>query len=385
MLNILFVLYHDFSANSAVHVHQFANHLVESGLDCVVAVPHSKKSVIGLGDHLYKVTEFSEIDQLANLFENGQGPSIVHGWTPREIVRKFCQQVRTQFSCKLFIHLEDNEEHLLEKNFNRPFKTLLRDRNFEPPIGLSHPRRYQEFLAEADGVTLIVDDLHRFVPNSIPTLVLPPGSDTELFFPREPDRTLAARLCIPPNSTVICYTGNVHVANAIEVRSIYLAVAMLNREGKPTVLIRTGRDFCEFLGSDDSWARKFSIELGYVDRAKLPDIMALADVFIQPGRADDFNIYRFPSKLPEFLAMGKPVILPKANIGNFMHHLEDAIVLPVVDALNIIEWVNLLMADPDLKQRLSAAAVQFARNTLNWQKNSESLKLFYKSSFNHGA
>jgi glycosyltransferase involved in cell wall biosynthesis len=385
MLNILFVLYHDFSSNSAVHVHQFANHLVKVGLDCVVAVPHSKQSVSGLGNPLYKVMEFSEIDQLVNLFDDGQSPTIVHGWTPREVVRQFCQQVRSRFSCKLFIHLEDNEEHLLEKNFNRPFKTLLQDQDFDVPLGLSHPIRYQEFLAEADGVTLIVDELKKFVPNHIPTLVLPPGSDTELFFPRELDRTLATTLCIPPNSTVICYTGNVHVANAIEVRSIYLAVAMLNREGRPTVLIRTGKDYCEFLGSDDSWARKFSIELGYVDRVKLPEIMALADVLVQPGRADDFNIYRFPSKLPEFLAMGKPVILPKANIGNFMQHMQDAIVLPVVDALNIIESVNLVMADPALKQRLSAGAVQFAKNNLNWQKNSESLKLFYESSFNYAA
>ena len=29
MSNILFVLYHDFSANSAVHVHNFANQLVD--------------------------------------------------------------------------------------------------------------------------------------------------------------------------------------------------------------------------------------------------------------------------------------------------------------------------------------------------------------------
>ena len=384
-MNLLFVLYHDFSSNSAVHVHQFANHLVKLGVDCVVAVPNNKKSAIDIGNYLYKIIEFDEINSLPALFDNKKGPDIAHGWTPREIVRRFCQKVRAKFSCKLYIHLEDNEEYLLEKSLNRPFKHLLKDKTLEVPSGLSHPIKYQEFLAEADGVTVIVDELKKFVPSHIPRLVLPPGADTELFFPREGDRRLAATLCIPPTSIVLCYTGNVHVANAAEVRSLYLAVAMLNREGKPTVLIRTGRDFCDFLGSDDTWARKYSVEMGYVDRAKLPEIMALADVLIQPGRADDFNIYRFPSKLPEFLAMGKPVILPKANIGNFINHMQEAIVLPVVDALNILQSVELIVENKELRDRLSNGAFNFAKNNLNWHRNSESLKSFYESSFHHSA
>jgi GT2 family glycosyltransferase/glycosyltransferase involved in cell wall biosynthesis len=379
MLNILFVLYHDFSANSAVHVHHFANNLVKLGFDCVVAVPNNKNSVFELENHLYKVTEFTEIDNLTQLFNNQQGPDIVHGWTPREVVRKYCQQIKSKFSCKLFIHLEDNEEYLLEKFLNQPLKKLLQDRHLQVPDNLAHPIRYQEFLAEADGITIIVDELKKFIPSQIPTLTLPPGADTELFFPREGNRTLAASLGIPSNSTVLCYTGNVHTANAHEVRSIYLAVAMLNREGQPTVLIRTGRDFCEFLGSDDGWAKKHSIEMGYVDRTKLPEIIALADILVQPGQADNFNIYRFPSKLPEFLAMGKPVILPKSNIGNFIEHMQEAIVLPVVDAFNICHYVNLLIKDNELKQRLGNGALNFAKNHLNWYKNSESLKSFYES------
>jgi glycosyltransferase involved in cell wall biosynthesis/SAM-dependent methyltransferase len=381
MLNILFVLYYDFSSNSAVHVHHFANNLVKLGLDCIVAVPDNKTSVSGLGDYLYKVAEFPEIDRLQQLFTNQQGPDVVHCWTPREIVRKYYQQLRSRFSFKLFIHLEDNEEHLLEKFLNQPLKKLLQDKSLQVPDNLSHPIRYQQFLTEADGVTVIVDELKKFVPSQIPTLRLPPGADTELFFPRKADSAIATSLSILLSTIVICYTGNVHAANACEVRSIYLAVAMLNREGIPTVLVRTGKDFCDFLGQDESWARKHSIEMGYVDRAKLPEILALADILIQPGKADDFNIYRFPSKLPEFLAMGKPVILPKANIGNSMEHMNDAIVLPVVDAISICKHVNLIIGDKELKDKLSNGALNFAKTQLDWMNNSKLLKSFYQSFF----
>ena len=42
---------------------------------------------------------------------------------------------------------------------------------------------------------------------------------------------------------------------------------------------------------------------------------ALADVLVQPGRAGPFNDYRLPSKLPEFLSAGRPVVLPATNLA----------------------------------------------------------------------
>ena len=44
-------------------------------------------------------------------------------------------------------------------------------------------------------------------------------------------------------------------------------------------------------------------------------VLASTDILVQPGRADSFNDYRFPSKLPEFFASRKPVILPRTNLG----------------------------------------------------------------------
>ena len=90
----------------------------------------------------------------------------------------------------------------------------------------------------------------------IPKLVLWPGADEKVFFPRPRDNDYLERLGIAAESVVLCYTGNVHSANAREVRSLYLAAAILDREGTPTTLVRTGRDFCPFLGPDEAWARE---------------------------------------------------------------------------------------------------------------------------------
>jgi len=381
MLNVLFVLYYDFRANSAVHVHHFANALVAQGLNCAVAVPQNKDTISVLAEPLYATTEFSELHKLKELFPNGRGPDIVHAWTPREVVRLYCEALQEHYSFKLFVHLEDNEEHLLEKFLQRSYKALVEHCPDSIPLHVSHPLKYRKFLEAADGVTIIIDRLKEFVSEQTPTLVLHPGADTESFFPRVRDAQLAATLGIPLNSAVLCYTGNIHPANAHEVRSLYLATAMLNREGYPTVLVRTGQGTLECLGEDDGWAKKYAVELGFVDRSELPNILALADVLVQPGRSDAFNDYRFPSKLPEFLAMGKPVILPAANIGLSMEPMKDALVLPVADAIHIVESVKRLLNDQDLCAQLSYGALNFAKNHLNWSKSSEKLKTFYETVF----
>jgi glycosyltransferase involved in cell wall biosynthesis len=225
---------------------------------------------------------------------------------------------------------------------------------------------------------MIMDRLERFVPAETPKLILWPGADEQLFFPRPRDPELLEQLGIPPSTLVFCYTGNVHSANARDVRSLYLAAAILDREGTPARLIRTGRDFCSFLGPDEEWAYKISIELGQVPYREIPALLSLADVLVQPGGDNAFNEYRLPGKLPEFFAMGRPVVVPRTNVGRFVRHGEDAWVLEKVDALGIVETVLHLRSDRSLSERLAVGATEFCRQHFNWQRNTRILAHFYE-------
>ena len=132
MSNILFVLYHDFSANSAVHVHNFANQLAVLGHTTAVAIPKGEDTGRQLGEQRYTVRLFDDIDgDWSELFPNGCPPEIVHAWTPRENVRLFCEMLAGFCEFSLFVHLEDNEELILEANLSEPFEDLLEsDRRF---------------------------------------------------------------------------------------------------------------------------------------------------------------------------------------------------------------------------------------------------------------
>jgi glycosyltransferase involved in cell wall biosynthesis len=376
--NILFVLYHDFSANSAVHVHNFANELIALGHSAAVAVPILEDTGSALGKQHYAVLSYDDVDgDWARVFTNALPPDILHAWTPRENVRLFCEKIQPLCSALLFIHLEDNEELILEKNLGMSFEEIGRSPWLELPGNLSHPRNYRRFIQAADGITMIMDRLEKFVPASKAKLVLWPGADRASFYPREKDEESLARLGIAQGNIVLCYTGNVHSANAREVRSLYLAAAILSREGTPTTLVRAGSDYCSFLGPDEKWAREISVDLGYVKHVDIPAVLGLADFLVQPGADDAFNMYRLPAKLPEFFAMGRPVIIPRSNVGRFVRHGAEAWLLDKVDALGIAGAVSHLRADPALSERLAAGALQFCRQHFDWKKNASALAHFY--------
>jgi glycosyltransferase involved in cell wall biosynthesis len=245
------------------------------------------------------------------------------------------------------------------------------------PDHLSHPRRSREFLQSATGVTTIVDRLREVVPADRPMLTFWPAANESIYRQRPPNPELRAALGIQASDTVLFYHGNVHASNAAEVGSLYEAVAALNRRGVRTFLIRAGRDDPGLIDRQADAIRTRLLSLGYVAPRFLAELMRLADYFVQPGLPGAFNDYRFPSKLPEFFAIGRPVILPESNLGTFLRHGEDAFVLPSADAESIAGAVMQLRADPTLTAKLSAGAVAFSEKHFSWYHATDQVLNFY--------
>jgi 2-polyprenyl-3-methyl-5-hydroxy-6-metoxy-1,4-benzoquinol methylase len=105
--------------------------------------------------------------------------------------------------------------------------------------------------------------------------------------------------------------------------------------------------------------------------------MRLADVLVQPGHPGEFNDYRIPSKLPEFLATGRPVVLPATNIGRYLRDGEECVLLRRGDALEIAGTLRRLLSDAQLRQRLGEGARAFAERNFSWTDSARKLKRFY--------
>jgi glycosyltransferase involved in cell wall biosynthesis len=383
-VNILFVNYGDFTTNSLNHISGFANVLCARGHACVVAVPAGKETLSVIPGPLFVPASFAEVLARPELFPDGRPADVIHAWTPREVVRKFvlAYQRLLPVPARVIVHLEDNEEFLLERFTG---KTLAELRAAAPAElaallvdGLPHPWRHQNLLRIADGVTVIVESLRRFVPSYVPVQLLPPGVDFTQYRPQPADPALRQQLGLRDNEKVIVFTGGTTFANEAELRELYVAVLLLNQRGTPTRLVRTGLTTPGFLDSVGFDHRPIVLDLGFVDKALLPRLLALADVLVQPGRAGPFNNYRLPSKLPEFLASGRPVILPATNIAGQMKDGREALFLTTGSPEEMAGLCQRIFADPALAARLGAAGAAFARQHFDLAANTSSLENFYR-------
>lgn len=386
--NILFVLYGDFTSNSANHVTAFANELIARGFDCIVAVPDHMETIGAQSDARFLAIEYADLARLPSYYRDNHAPALVHAWTTRQSVDTFCAKVIARFGSQLIIHLEDNEREILARHLKLDLAALNQLSTAQldalTPDTLSHPIKAEKFLRSAQGATVIVDQLAEFVPaGTLHRTIWPAASDA--FSPRPPHPELRAKLGIQSDDLVIFYHGNVHQANAHEVGELYQAVALLNASGHRTWLLRTGRDSAEFKRNLTPELRAGVIDLGFVKRAKdLPEFMSVADYFVQPGQSGTFNDYRFPSKLPEFFALGRPVILPETNLGQQVEPGHHAYVVKNADASSIVEAIHILRQDPDLVRKLSAGALEFAAARFSWSHSTDELLAFYRQVTNLG-
>ena len=377
-LNILFVLYDSIHCNGGIHVQLFAERLNKLGAECRFAVPVHKSEAGSNGAIDRCIRTYKQIKADGPGFSNGSPPDIIHAWTPREKVRKLCESIRDKYHCPVIVHLEDNEEYLTEAAVGVSFIDLKKmpegklDKLI--PENRYHPIKGHRFLDNAQGLTMIVDTLSHFNSDTTPSLKLTPPVDERLFYPRPMNFKLRRELNIPDNHLVLAYTGNVHTANQEEVRELYRAVYLLNQQGQPATLIRTGKNAADI--GKEPWIKEHEKNLGWVDRSLIANILAAANVLVQPGLPGPFNDQRIPSKLPEFFSMGRPVILPRTNLGLKVEHGLEGYVLERADGENIATAVFEIGKDIKMAGKLAAGGRVFSQTKLK-QADTADMIAFY--------
>lgn len=388
-MNLVIVCYHHFASNSGGQVACLANALVDLGAKVSVFVPAQPETVALHGPAKFATRTYSGLSDWLESEKPRNGETVLLAWTPRENVRRFAQRFLEQLPAPYFVHLEDNEKLLTATNLGMDAEALSAlpaeeiDRRLEVDERLAHPLHFPGFIAGSAGITALIDRLAELAPPGHPQLIFWPGYNPNFFRPRSVDLQQRRALGIGDDVTVMTYPGNVHSANVEEVRSLYLATCVLNRKGIKALLVRTGEDYVSVLDHTMHEAARHFISLGKLDtQAEVADALAMADFLVQPGRAGAFNDYRFPSKLPEFFATGRPVLLPEANLGRFARDGHDAIVLKRGDAFEIAEQIAALKRDRPLCEHLSHQAVHFAQDHFQWSAIASRVLQFFSNSLN---
>jgi glycosyltransferase involved in cell wall biosynthesis len=371
---VLFVCQGGFDSNSAGHIFGFATELARAGVAVAVCARESALNAYAFGPppfEFFTLADLAADPKGVAGFDGGFDPaaSVMICWTPRKASRQATLKAAKALALPYVVHFEDNEDHLSELRFAGDAEAVQRDAAERAAL-----------LSGALAATVIEPRLKETLPDGLPVEVLEPGVDHELFgAPLPPHRraSLLRALGAPADAAVMVYPGNIHRANAGEMAELYKAVKLLRQAARRLVLVKTGKDDVDMPGLlGFAPAEAGVIEAGVVERPLLVDLLKCADLYVQPGAPGPFNDFRLPSKLPEFMAVGRPVILPATNHGLRVREGDEARLLRTGSAEDIAGRVDAVLDHPALAARLAAGAQAFARRTWRWDLQAKVLLTF---------
>ncbi len=381
-LKILFVNYGPYSGCSGVHIHFLANTLVELGHECHVFLPKTDGAQTYFGEAKYPIYAFREIFNVPiEIFQN----ALIHVWTTREAARIPILMMRERCKIPYFVHLEDNEIVIIEKEIGVP--TLEKQKEFAKkhpekfgkPYWVTHPLRFEPLMRASCGVTCIMKSLEDFVPQDVPRMTFWPACEEEFFkIPLMRDNAIREACNIAPETFVLVYPGTIHSFNIGYFVELLRAVEQLHNEGFSLKILRSGLEGSSYDSEGLELYEKFVIPMENLSAHQLPSLMILADILVQPGAPGSFDDYRFPSKIPYFLASGRPVILPDTNVAEKLQHGRNCFLMKTGDAAEIAKYLKMLMSHPELAQSMGMHGRAAARSLFSWTKAAQSLIPFYE-------
>ncbi len=380
-LKIFFMNYGPYSGCSGVHIHFLANALVELGHECHVFLPRTEGASEYFGTTHYSIDGFRNIPTLPlDFFENG----IIHAWTTRETVRVPTAILRKRIKLPYLVHLEDDEILITGKSIG--LYTLEEQKAYAKKnpqdfanVWTTHPLHFEPFMRASSGVTCIMNTLESFVPQNVPRMTFWPACEEAFFqIPKQRDARLRNLCQLDENTHVLVYPGAIHDFNGHYFTQLLLAIDQLHQEGFSLKVIRCGIE--DYTYSEDI-ARLYEKYVNYYEGVKacdLPRLILLADILVQPGAPRTFDDYRFPSKVPYFLASGRPVILPDTNVAEKLRHGKDCFLMQQGDKEEILQYLRMLLTDSELAERMGTQGRATAKSLFCWKKAAQSLIPFYK-------
>lgn len=330
-------------------------------------------------------------------------PDIIHVWTPRHVPALAGYQLHLLTGARVLVDHEDDEEYHLDymhrswianwrKGIRRLAIPIIYARNvmvswISPLDKDSNARRgakeaitYQVLMGAALAHTTISPNLTASIKREAPTkpvYLLYPGANLEMFRPRPRDTDIEARLGLSHNA-VLVYSGTMdldifgwfmEVLRQIISQRNDIRLVLIGEDGFRT----EGERIAQRLGT-----QSFYQLIGQVPYAQVPRYLGLADILVQHP-IDQANHLRLPAKLPEYLAMGKPVITFASGIGESLKDGMHVRKLYTDNASEAAKVVCELLDAPSICESLGRSARSLAEDRFNWEKNGSHLVAIYES------
>jgi glycosyltransferase involved in cell wall biosynthesis len=242
-------------------------------------------------------------------------------------------------------------------------------RKFEPVSLLPLVRRAERLALRVASLVVAVSTplaeyLRELGGPGVRVLVLPNGANTVLFDPAAVNGAAVRARYGLEGKFVVGWAGVLRRWHGIEV----LIDALSRTAGAHLLLVGDGPDrrLLEALAAERGVTDRLTIT-GRLPHTAMPEHLAALDVAVA---AADRTGLASPMKIVEYMAMGRPVLLPRGrNFEDLVQHERSGFFFRDGDADDLARGLALLRDSPGLRDRLGRGARSAVEEQLNWRAN----------------
>ena len=197
--------------------------------------------------------------------------------------------------------------------------------------------------------------------------VLPSGVDVRLFSPGPRHELLLARWGIAASDPVILFMGTLYSFSGLDVVIRGFEKILKADPGTRLLIVGDGEDQerLKFLAGKHG-ITEHVILTGRQPYSLLPDIIRSSHLCINPFQLNSITRDILPTKLFQYLACGKPVLMTELpGTLPFLRGPEDGVVYCSLD--NFTDMISNLLADRSRLRKLGFDALQVAHRDYDWQ------------------
>lgn len=402
-LRVLFVCANDFREASAKQALWFAHELSVRGHAVMITVTGDSGSAAGelpddgaellIRAHRFVGPRLSSADvRAATEFR----PDVIHCWSSRRAAVAVAQQLRRAVPAPVLVHWEDDEWRIRSDPMGRSLlRRLLRPAKRMvaigyPPLGVTMNRGSERWIQrQAAGLDSLTPALAKHVSSRM-------GMTCRVVLPVTPS---AMAPTLAPNSDgeppwpsagmpVALWTGAIHPGLEGDVRAAIAAIADVQRRGHPLAFVHVGDVLPRY--DTAAWIEEAGLApntghfLGYVPYARVPQLLARADILLSSGAPNDYNRLRLPSKVQAYLASGRPTITFATGFGELLRDREEAILVRTGEPGELADAIVELLTNESLRAALSRGGPAAAARLFDPDRNGSELLDYYHAALNRG-
>jgi len=203
-------------------------------------------------------------------------------------------------------------------------------------------------------------------------VVNPNGVDVEKFRPNVGGTRVRQELGVRADETLVGFVGTFGPWHGVV--TLAEAITLMPADARVRFLLIGGgtlRAEVERILKETATERR-AILRGAVEHERVPALLDACDVLASPhvGMADGSEFFGSPTKLFEYMAMGKGIVASRlGQIAEVLRDDETALLVKPGDARQLSEAILRLANSPTLRERLGAAARREAHARYTWMHN----------------